>query len=39
LLAAEIENRFGFEINNADFVADVFETLATLAAFVDANRP
>ncbi len=38
LLATEIEARFGFEIDNADFTADVFESLGTLAAFVDANR-
>jgi len=39
VLATEIENRFGFKIDDADFTADVFETLGTLAAFVDANRP
>jgi acyl carrier protein len=39
VLATEIENRFGFQINDADFTADVFETLGTLAAFVDENRP
>jgi acyl carrier protein len=38
-IASEIEARYGFEINDADFTADVFETLGTLAAFVDANRP
>ena len=38
-LATEIEGRFGFEIDDADFTADVFDTLGTLAAFVDANRP
>ena len=38
MIAAEIENRFGFEIDNAGFTADVFETLGTLAAFVDENR-
>ena len=37
-LAAEMENRFGFEIDGAEFTADVFETLGALAAFVDANR-
>ena len=39
MLATEIENRFGFQIDDADFTADVFETLGTLAAFVDENRP
>ena len=39
VLATEIENRFDFKIDDADFTADVFETLGTLAAFVDANRP
>jgi acyl carrier protein len=38
-LASEIENRFGFMIDDADFSAEVFETLGTLTAFVDANRP
>ena len=37
-IAAEIEDRFGFAIDDADFTADVFETFGTLAAFVDANR-
>jgi acyl carrier protein len=39
LLATEIESRFGFQVDDADFTADVFETIGTLAAFVDANRP
>jgi acyl carrier protein len=39
MIATEIENRFGFEIDNSDFTAEVFDTLGTLAAFVDANRP
>ena len=38
-IAAEIEARFGFEIDDADFTADVFDTLGSLTAFVDANRP
>lgn len=38
-LASEIEDRFGFMIDDADFSAEVFETLGTLTAFVDANRP
>jgi acyl carrier protein len=38
-LVAEIEDRFGFEIDFSDVTIDMFETLGTLAAFVDANRP
>jgi acyl carrier protein len=37
-LVTAIEERFGFEIEQADFTADVLETLGTLASFVDANR-
>jgi acyl carrier protein len=37
-LVTQIETRFDFEIDDADFTADVFETLGTLTAFVDANR-
>jgi acyl carrier protein len=37
-LATAIENKFGFEIDDADFTAEVFETLGTLTAFVNANR-
>jgi acyl carrier protein len=39
MIATEIETKFGFAIDDTDFTADVFETLGTLAAFVDANRP
>lgn len=38
-LVAEIEERFGFEIDFSDITIEMFETLGTLAAFVDANRP
>ena len=38
-LVAEIEDRFGFEIDFSDVTIDMFETLGTLAAFVDDNRP
>jgi acyl carrier protein len=38
VLLTEIEGRFGIEVDDVEFVADVFETLGTLAAFVDANR-
>ena len=37
-IAAEIESRFGFQIDDADFTAEVFETLGTLTEFVEANR-
>ena len=37
-IAAGIEDRFNFQIDDADFTAEVFETLGSLAAFVDANR-
>lgn len=38
VLITEMEDRFGFRIDDADFTAEVFESLASLAAFVDANR-
>jgi acyl carrier protein len=38
-LLTVIEERFGFEVDAADITADVFETIGTLAAFVDTNRP
>lgn len=38
-LLAEIEDRFGFEIDYSHVTMDMFETLGTLAAFVDENRP
>lgn len=38
-LAAAIEDAFGFQIEDSDFTADVFETIGSLAAFIDANRP
>jgi acyl carrier protein len=37
-LVAMIEQRFGFEVDDADFTADAFETLGTLALLIDANR-
>lgn len=37
-LLTVIEERFGFEIDDADMSADIFETVGTLTAFVDANR-
>jgi len=38
-LAAEIEDRFNFQIDFSDVTIDIFDTIGTLAAFVDANRP
>lgn len=37
-IAAGIEGRFNFRVDDTSFTADVFETLGSLAAFVDANR-
>jgi acyl carrier protein len=37
-LITVIESKFGFEIDDSEFTADAFETLGTLAAFIDANR-
>ena len=34
-LAASLEEEFRFEINDEDFTGDVFETVGTLAEFVD----
>jgi acyl carrier protein len=38
-LITVIEERFGFTVDDADVTADVFETLGSLAAFVESNRP
>lgn len=37
-LLTVLGERFGFDAGDAEFTADVFETLGTLAAFVAANR-
>ena len=37
-LAGALERRFGFQIEDDDFSADVFDTLGTLADFIDAKR-
>lgn len=37
-LAMEIESRFGFEIDESGFSADVFETVGSLASYIDQNR-
>lgn len=36
-LVLELEQRFGITIEGEDVTADVFETLASLAAFVDSK--
>lgn len=38
VLITEIEERFGIEVDTADLCADSFETLGTLADFVEAHR-
>jgi acyl carrier protein len=38
-LVMALEERFGITIEGEDVTADVFETLATLAAFVDTKLP
>ena len=37
-LAAALEEKFDFQIDDDDFTGDVFETLGSLAEFVDTNR-
>jgi acyl carrier protein len=37
-LATSLEERFGFEIGDSDFTGEVFETVGTLAEFVEKNR-
>ncbi len=37
-LIAAIEDRFGFQVDDADITSDVFETLGTLTAYVTENR-
>jgi acyl carrier protein len=37
-LAMALETRFGFEIDDSEFTADVFETVGSLAGYVDRNR-
>jgi acyl carrier protein len=36
-LVVELEQRFGIEFEDEDVTAEVFETLGSLAAFVDAK--
>jgi acyl carrier protein len=37
-LAASLEEEFGFEIDDEDFTGEVFETVGTLAEFVEQHR-
>jgi acyl carrier protein len=36
-LISMIEERFGFELDDADITADTFETLGTLSTFIESN--
>ena len=36
-LAAALEARFGFQIDDSDFTGEVFETVGSLAQFVDRS--
>jgi len=38
-LVTAIQEKFGFEVDPSSITMDTFETIGTLAAFVDANRP
>ena len=38
-IMAGIEDKFDFQVDITDLTAEAFETLGSLAAFVDANRP
>jgi acyl carrier protein len=37
-LIASIEEKFGFEVDEADLTADVFDTIGSLSDFVAAHR-
>jgi acyl carrier protein len=37
-LAMALETRFGFEIDDEEFTAEIFETVGSLASYVDRNR-
>ena len=37
-LVAALEARFGFEVSDDEITGEVFETLGSLAAFVEAKR-
>jgi acyl carrier protein len=38
-LVSALEARFGFTVDDDEISGDVFETVGSLAAFVDAKRP
>lgn len=38
-LAAALEERFDFEIDDSEFSGEIFETIGTLAEFVESKRP
>lgn len=37
-VVTSLEERFGFQIEDEDFTGDVFDTVGSLAAFVEQNR-
>ena len=37
-LITALEERYGFEVDDSDFTGEIFETVGTLAAFVDKQR-
>ena len=37
-LAVALETRFGFQIDDDEFTAEVFETVGSLTSYVDRNR-
>jgi len=37
-LVTSLEDRFGFELDDEDFSGEIFETVGTLAAFVEQQR-
>jgi acyl carrier protein len=37
-VVTSLEERFGFQIDDDDFTGDVFDTVGSLAAFVEQNR-
>jgi acyl carrier protein len=38
-LVTALEARFGFEVSDDEITGDVFETLGSLASFVDSKHP
>lgn len=37
-LASSLEEQFGFEIDGSEFTGEIFETIGTLAVFVENKR-